>query len=771
MKNMLSFLLVLLMMFFAVSCTHEVPPSESSDTSDESVSEDISEPFVPGEAYSTVLDHLTVAFDFADPLGKNVEGTVSVSTDDGDLLGNYSLFYADEAGILEGYATIGSGKLESKGESVNFATFLPLHTAPIGAKSVVLTKKGEKEILAYAEIPIERRTDHGEKIGCFAAVSDIHIFLNEAYNNEQNSINGDRDMQKAITRINAAGVDFTTCSGDMILSFLETDEAIKAELTKSTGIVQKLEKPFYPVKGNHDKEVPDDLWKSLTGCETEYSFTYGDTVFLFLSIRPMKNTDSNDSTPYGSDKLDWLEARMKEAAGKRTVLVMHYPLYGTAGLLPGDRYGFSAGSKEETRIREMIAEHGNVIVFNGHTHFDFQSTATYPHINLYRFENVNSYTVHLPSVAYPRNYANNTITSESQGYIVELYRDGMLLKGMDFVTGNYMPAAIWYLDTRKTDNALETTAFELSIGESADMKLSSVPTSVGYRSYDSSVATVDENGRITAMAEGVTTLVAEADGFVYKASVKVIDPANRMQGTGSKEEPYLIATARQFTDLQKELREGKDFKGVYFAITADLNLNDSEEYAPSATSTGGEFAGFIDGRGHTVTVKMAKSKEEFAVPIFWQFGGTVINTVFEIDMGGCNSTSYMLGRTMDKGKLANCIVRGKMKANNSSTSVVAGTSSGCVLQNLFIDVKVSGTKPSSSSSGVSVKGSGKVSNVYYTANGCVAQFKETEVESGAGLADALNATLADTATAIGVDVSLLCEWQNLNDGTLALVTK
>lgn len=754
-----------------VSCKREDPAAVSSEVSGDTSSEITVEPFVPGAAYGSLLENLTVAFDFADPLGKNLEGTVALTASDEVVLGDYSLYYGDDNGILAGYSVIGSGKLSTVGEAVEIASFLPLHTAPLGAKSVVATKKGAKEILAYAEIPGERRLNPGEKLGSFAAVSDVHIFLNEHYDNEQNDINGDRDMKKAVSRINATGVDFTTCSGDMILSFVDKAAEIEAELTKSTDIVKQLNNPFYTVKGNHDKKVPTDLWTSLTGCETEYSFTYGETVFIFLSIRNMNNTDSNDSTPYGSEKLDWLEAQLKEAAGKRAVLVMHYPMYETAGLLPGNRYGFSAGSKEEARIRQLIADHGNVIVFNGHTHFDFQSTEHYSDINLYRFANTNSYTVHVPSVAYPRNYANSTVTRESQGYIVEIYPDGMLLKGMDFVTGSYMPCAIWYLDTRKIDNGIETSQYDLTVGDTADVKFLSAPAKCSFHTYDTTIATVDAGGKITAAAEGVTTLVAEADGIRYTATVKVIDPSNRLQGSGTESDPYVITTAKQFTDFQKEMRNGEKYKGVYFALGSDLNLNDSDEYEPSSTSSGGEFSGFIDGRGHTVKVKMAKSSEDFAVPFFWQFGGTVINTVFEIEMGGCSSTSYMLGRTMDKGTLANCIVRGSMKAYNSSTTVIAGTSSGSVVQNVFIDVSVTGTTPSSSKSGVTVKGSGKVKNVYYTENGCVAQFNETKVESGAGLADALNATLSETAAAIGVDESLLCRWENLADGTLALITK
>ena len=59
---------------------------------------------------------------------------------------------------------------------------------------------------------------------------------------------------------------------------------------------------------------------------------------------------------------------------------------------------------------------------------------------------------------------------------------------------------------------------------------------------------------------------------------------------------------------------------------------------------------------------------------------------------------------------------------------------------------------------------------YYVPNGCTAQFGETAVENGSGVAEQLNGTLSAAAAKAGVDVSELCSWTEV-DGEPVLVAK
>lgn len=720
-----------------------------------------------GDAYGSLNDYLSLTFDFADPLSTGMEGTLSIRARRTSAYNSYTVSYADENGVLPGYAPIGRVEVNMTGFSYTVFTGSALIAPPSGATTVVACDRGGI-IRAYAEIPVAKRLDPSEKIVSFAALSDVHVFNSEVYGGAYDSINGDADLVRAVGHINAAGVDFTAISGDLIISFDGTPSVIEAELTKSTNILKTASAPVYVVKGNHDKMVNETLWKSLTGCDTDYYITVGDDYYVFLSLRTVQNVSSNDDTPYGSAKLAWLRGVLEEAAGKRVCLFMHYPFAGLSGLRPGERYGFTDASTEEEQILEMIADHGAVTVFNGHTHYDFESTEQYPNINVCRIGAQNTYSVHVPSVAYPRDYSYNTVTEESQGYIVEVYPEGMLLKGMDFTTGEYVPTATWFLDTRKQPNALASSSVDVGIGETAQVAMQLPYESASFRSLDESIVTVDASGTLRGIAAGSATVVCRVDGFEYRLKVRVRDSAGVMSGSGTADDPYVITTASQFCAMQEQMREGENFTGVYFALANDICLNDCADYEPCTNLTGGTFAGSFDGLGHTISAATEKSSADFAVPFFWTFTGKLRNIHFVVDHGGCAKTSYVVARTMSGGSMVNCIVEGSLYASNVNTAIVCGTSSGITLSNLFINVAVSGTTPGRSESGISTKGSGSVTNVLYVANGCTAQFGEMSVTNLAGVAATMNNKRSGAATAGGVTTDELCRWTTV-DGAPALI--
>jgi hypothetical protein len=58
--------------------------------------------------------------------------------------------------------------------------------------------------------------------------------------------------------------------------------------------------------------------------------------------------------------------------------------------------------------------------------------------------------VHIPSLCVPRDIIDGTLTNiyaESEGYVVDVYDDGIHLRGRDFVKGEFLPIASYWLDT------------------------------------------------------------------------------------------------------------------------------------------------------------------------------------------------------------------------------------------------------------------------------------------------------------------------------------
>ena len=92
----------------------------------------------------------------------------------------------------------------------------------------------------------------------------------------------------------------------------------------------------------------------------------------------------------------------------------------------------------------------NVTLFHGHSHLKFRlqeidDKANYSSAAGYR-------SVHIPSLAVPRDanaagmgYEN--IYSDSEGYVVDVYKTGIHLRGRDFVKGEFLPIASYWLDT------------------------------------------------------------------------------------------------------------------------------------------------------------------------------------------------------------------------------------------------------------------------------------------------------------------------------------
>ena len=80
-------------------------------------------------------------------------------------------------------------------------------------------------------------------------------------------------------------------------------------------------------------------------------------------------------------------------------------------------------------------------------------------------------------------------------------------------------------------------------------------------------------------------------------------------GSGTKDDPWQIATPQQLAYLAQQVNTGTDFSlGKYFRLTADIDLS-SHDWTPigqidPATGfpkAGGFFAGTFDGAGHTIS--------------------------------------------------------------------------------------------------------------------------------------------------------------------------
>ena len=159
--------------------------------------------------------------------------------------------------------------------------------------------------------------------------------------------------------------------------------------------------------------------------------------------------------------------------------------------------------------------------------------------------------------------------------------------------------------------------------------------------------TLDETGTLTLAAGGTA---APAQGSET--------PAQQAGGSGTAEDPYLIATAEDFKKLTERMNESESSStpygaGLFFRQTADIDMTNVEGYEGThADGTAKRyFGGIYDGAGHTLTVKIESSGQTSVFPYIY---GAIINLKVR---GSINSdASAQPIRTVQSGAVvANCV--------------------------------------------------------------------------------------------------------------------
>ncbi len=174
-------------------------------------------------------------------------------------------------------------------------------------------------------------------------------------------------------------------------------------------------------------------------------------------------------------------------------------------------------------------------------------------------------------------------------------------------------------------------------------------------------------------------------------------------GTGSKDDPYIIATTQQLAFLAAKVNENEGYRDVFFRLENDLDLGGTVpgalEWIPVGINTRA-FEGTFDGNRKTITGLVMSAKEKTG--LFGKIGekGTVANLRFDagcyirgetsgmvtaINRGTiscCVSTADVGGHNcggiagISSGPITKCIVRGNVRGERAGG--IAGTSSGLI---------------------------------------------------------------------------------------------
>lgn len=278
----------------------------------------------------------------------------------------------------------------------------------------------------------------GNKLYSFGALSDVHITYDTAQ----------EDFQKALTYLNETeDVDFTCVCGDLTASGTDSEFQTYADYVN----IYSPSTPVYEVTGNHDahnRVMSLDSMKMFTGHDLYYSFTKGDDVFIMFGMT-QANLNEAVETPFSVESLQWLYETLESNRNKRCFVFQHCLRFDGSGKpYSKNPTGNLLNNTQGSVFLSLMEHYKNVIWFHGHSHmkFDCQEDCSYANYdNMYGCK-----SVHIPSLAVPRDYAQDSYVamySESEGYVVDVYENHIVLRGRDFVKEKFLPIATYCIET------------------------------------------------------------------------------------------------------------------------------------------------------------------------------------------------------------------------------------------------------------------------------------------------------------------------------------
>ena len=368
------------------------------------------------------------------PPAANYIGTVSadntITLSGVESAGTYTLRYANANGALENYADICSLEVTDPATAVSYDDLIAENCAPVEATSIAVYNASNEKVGDIALGGL--KTNLGTKLYSFGALADIHIGV-------------DNSVEKTSAALSylaeTENVDFVCIPGDL------TESASDANFASLKTIIDGCSVPVYVSAGNHDTphyrgtdDITNEFIANYTGNPHYYSFSQGNDVFIMVGLR-----GGQVETIFFDGEMEWLYETLEANKDKRCFVFQHvFPDTGCGNA--GDFYELDIwGAEHQKAFESLMERYSNAIFFHGHSHTIFEGQTIDDMAN---YDNIfGSHSVHIPSVTKPRALTGTYDTSLSQGYTIDVYENGIVLKGLDFVQEQFLPIGQYYLNT------------------------------------------------------------------------------------------------------------------------------------------------------------------------------------------------------------------------------------------------------------------------------------------------------------------------------------
>jgi 3',5'-cyclic AMP phosphodiesterase CpdA len=335
--------------------------------------------------------------------------------------------------------------------------FIPQNTAPKGATKIGVYDSNGKRVLT---IPLGGLTPpHTEPLYSFGVFSDIHLFKSAT------NWDGNGKFDRALSYLESYGCAMCIISGDLTQTGLY-DEASgsyvlnEAQFAKYKEICDKHTIPVHELCGNHESYYGQPITNNLDKLNTytgknvlSYTVSHGNDLFILVG-------QPRDTTVMTDEDFTWLGTTLEANKDKRCFVFVHSHIDDNVegGVEDSGNPAFARensifgywGATKTANFINLMNQYPNAILFHGHTHIKFEAQEFDPQAN-YSEEN-GFKSVHIPSLGWPRTLVSSDGTwegahTESQGYIVDVYADCIVLNGWDFVNNQYVPLGVYKIAT------------------------------------------------------------------------------------------------------------------------------------------------------------------------------------------------------------------------------------------------------------------------------------------------------------------------------------
>lgn len=371
-------------------------------------------------------------------------GTLTVTLKDGTTAAAVLPYWANDAGILEDYTALPKFKIRGGTAAYTYPESMIIPEGATEMRVFTVDKKGRISEEYYSiKLPEGSafRMPEAKPLE-LQVISDIHIRNNDSDIHDIHF----RMVMEDIAQLSPKSKGIFVV-GDMADTGNE-DEYIKMQQIHD-GV--KGLPPLYLAIGNHDLaggslEDQNKLFLKyavLPGGghpgSVHYDFWLEGYHFVFLGNDGLER---GVDTTLSENTLKWLEKALNEDRdeSRPIFLFIHQSLYDTvAGSLPGQGWN---GVVNDAEFRDILFRYPEVIMFNGHSHWTMDSESNIWH------EHDRPFILNTAATAYLWT-SYNIVTGEnldgSQGYYIYVYGGRVIVRGRDFASGKWIPAAQYCL--------------------------------------------------------------------------------------------------------------------------------------------------------------------------------------------------------------------------------------------------------------------------------------------------------------------------------------